>query len=500
MKSITLNRLVSPKLILLALLLTTLLTTGVSLGSFYFAADELLARRGTFAFIPRDYRQYLVHYRLRIGASSAGAFLILGAGWLAVETLARRWQQIRNRELAAGAVLLRLAPRVDERSKWEAAADLWAALHSTLARPGWQVWLGAGLHLSLELVQQAGERVTCYLWCPRPVAETVVRHLRATYAGLEIETLIKSGEAETPTSAPDDYLDRVSPQAAWLWADLGCAKEAWRSLRTKFGGDPLASLLSTLEGLSPGNELAAIHFILRPAADGWQRGAQPFVSSLRGDNAKSGKPKLGGQERSLIKQIEDKGQERGYDLCLRLLVAGSPSPTLRMNLERLVRLFDQFADDDYLAVRTSGTEVERYRWQGRYFPAGWRASVVGTLELAALAHLPNEFLTGVSVTRARARLERPSPVSYLAPGEQRIVLGRFADVPSFGSDLAPIAYPFPTLRRWLNPSTAQPPTPNPPPPTPHPRPPPSVPPCSTPAAISTSSAQPGSASQQCCCG
>lgn len=449
---------IGPQHLLIVIVILTLLVAGLSFGSYYFPADELASRRsGTVAFIPQAYRLRLVEYRLLAGIAAMGVLMLSAGSWLGAEIIARLWQRARNRELAANAVLLRLAPRVDERGKWPAAADLWAAIHSTLARPGRQVWLGNGLHLSLEMVQQAGERITFYLWAPRPLAETLVRQFRATYSGLEIETLIKAGEAGTPTSEMDDYLDRVSEEAGWQWADLGVARQPWRPLRTTFMVDPLASLLSALEGLSPGNELAAFHFIVRPAADGWPQGGQTFIAKLRGDNLKPGqsRPRLGSQERELIKQIEAKGQARGYDLCLRVVVAGqgdvadNPSTELRTNLERLLRVFDQFGADNSLAVRAGGTQEELYRIKGRFLPAGWRRSVVSNQELAALAHLPNQEITGVALMRARARLERPSPASFVAPGEQRIILGRFADVPSFGSAMETIDYPLAGLRRLL---------------------------------------------------
>ncbi|MCB0166751.1 MAG: hypothetical protein KDI79_21170, partial [Anaerolineae bacterium] len=230
------------KQILLILLALAIFITMLSFGSYYFPAEELTARRGgMLAFIPRDYRLYLVEYRLLVGIAAATVVVINGGAWLTAELIARLWQRARNRELAANAVLLRIAPRVDERSKWEAAADMWAAIHSTLARPGKQVWLGAGLHMSLEIVQQAGERITFYLWAPRPVAETLTRQLRATYAGLEIEMLVQSGQDGAPTNEIEDYLDQVEDDAQWRWADLGIGREAWRPLRIKFAGDPLPS-------------------------------------------------------------------------------------------------------------------------------------------------------------------------------------------------------------------------------------------------------------------
>gem|GEM_PF-5982738 len=343
--------------ILLVLLAIALIIAGLSFGSYYVSLEELTARRGgVLSFIPLDYRLMLVEYRLLVGLVSSSMLVLLGGSWLAAELIARLWQRARNRELAANAVLLRIAPRVDERGKWEAAADMWAAIHSTLARSKRQVWLGAGLHLSLEIVQQVGERITFYLWAPRPVAEMLTRQLRATYAGLEIETLIKAGEASTPTNQIDDYLDLpddINPKSEWRWADLGTGRDTWRPLRIKFAGDPLPSLLSALEGLAPGNQLAAIHYVLRPAANGWQNGGQAFISKLRGDNVKPGKPrpKLGSQDRELIKQIEQKAQARVYDLCLRVLVAGQGD--VDGNLERLVRVFDQFGADNTLAARAT---------------------------------------------------------------------------------------------------------------------------------------------------
>src|SRR5690606_36919868 len=139
------------------------------------------------------------------------------------------------------------------------------------------------------------------------------------------ETLVKSGREGGPTDELDDYLAKVSPDANWAWADLGATAEPWRPLRTEFAADPLPSVLSTLEGLAPGNDLAAVHLILRPAAGGWQAGGQAYAARLRGDNVQPGqpRPRLGGQERELIKRIEAKGKRRGYDLCLRLLVAGT---------------------------------------------------------------------------------------------------------------------------------------------------------------------------------
>ncbi|HID64444.1 MAG TPA: hypothetical protein EYP49_17135, partial [Anaerolineae bacterium] len=45
--------------------------------------------------------------------------------------------------------------------------------------------------------------------------------------------------------------------------------------------------------------------------------------------------------------------------------------------------------------------------------------------------------------------ERPSPVTFVGPGEKRIVVGRFADVPSFGGGLQAIPYPLGGLRQLL---------------------------------------------------
>ncbi len=430
-----------------------LLVAGISFGSYYLPEKALTGRRGTLSFIPRDWRQEFVEHRRLVGVAAAGGFGLVATGWLVAERLSHAWQKARNRELAANAVLLRLAPRVDDRSKWQAAVDLWTAVHSSLARPGWQTWLGGGLHFSLEMVQQAGERLTFYLWTPRPVAETLVRQLRATYAGLEIETLVRGDADGSPTPDIDDYLAGVGQEVAWQWADLGLGRESWRPLRTAFAADPLPSLLSTLEGIGPGNRVAVVHCLLRPAAEGWQQGGRAFVSKLRGDKLQPGqpRPRLGSQERELIKDIESKGRGRGYNLCLRLVVGGQGD--VGANLDRLIRVFDQFAGDNSLVVRRTGDGSEQYRLQGRFFPAGWRTGVVGPQELAAMAHLPNANLAGVAIARARARVERPSPVSFVGPDEQRLILGRFADVPSFGGGLVELAYPLSVLRRLLKLST-----------------------------------------------
>lgn len=451
---------------MLAILAGALMVAAVlSFGSYFVPEKLLTGRKGPVSFIPHDYREWFIGRRGLIGPAATGGFILVVAGWGAAEVMARAWQKARNRELANNAILLRVAPRVDEQSKWEAAADLWRAIHSTLARPDKEVWLGSGLHMSLEMVQLAGERLNFYLWAPRSVAETLVRQLRAVYAGLEIEAQLKSGDDGAPTGEIEDYLDLAGEEANWLWTDLGLAAETWRPLRTSFAGDPLVSLLSALEGLTADNTLAAAHFVIRPVLEGWQRGGQAYIRKLRGDDLKQGqqKPRLSGRERDLIKQIEVKGQARGFDLCLRLVVAGQsdgggdpsaslragPSTSLRASLNRLIRVFDQFAAENSLAVRKSGTQAELYRIKQRFFPAGWKKSVVGEQELAALVHLPNRDVSGVSVNRARARVERPSPISFVGPAEKRVVLGRFVDVPTFGNGFQYLDYPLHGLRRAI---------------------------------------------------
>lgn len=437
------------RLILIILLAVTAVIAGVCLGSLAVPVEYLTARRGNLAFIPRDYRLIFAEGRLLWGAGSAGVCVLLTAGWAGAEALARSWQRGRNLELAANAVLLRLAPRVDETAGWETAVDLWRALHSTLARPATQVWCGNGLHLSFEIAQLAGERLAFYLWAPRPLAETLVRQFKATYAGLEVEPAVKGNE-NGPADEMDDYLSRPGPNARWVWADLGLGGDPWLPLRSDFAVDPLVSLLSALEGLGTGDALAAMHIILRPATFSWQKGGREFIRKAQGETGKPGKtrPRMGGAERQQIKEIEAKTQGLGYDLCLRVLAAGTQDPA--SGLARLVRVFDQFAAANRLAVRGQGDGSQLYRLENRFFPAGWSKSVIGEAELAALAHLPNRSVTGVAVSRASARTERPSPVSFAQPGDRRVILGHFTDVPSFGNTLAPYnGYALSGLRRVL---------------------------------------------------
>lgn len=443
---------ISPKQILTIVIAVAIVVAGLSFGSYYLTEKQITGRKGPIAFIPRDARTWFFEHREQVEAGAAGLGILIALGWVGVERLARTWQKQRNGELANNAVLLRLAPRVDEKSKWAAAADLWGAVHSTLVRSNWQTYMGSGMHTSIEIVQEAGERISFYLWAPRPIVDTLVRQLRATYSGLEIETMVKSDNG-TPTDQINDYLDRVPAEANWLWADLGLTRESWRPLRTDFVYDPLPSLLSPLEGLSPGNSLAAIHFIIRPAAGGWQSGGQAFVSKMRGDNVPQGqpRPRLSAQDRDLIKRIEEKGRMRGYDLCLRVVIAGQGD--VGGNLDRLVRVFDQFGNDNALGMRKNGDQKEVYRLKGRFFPAGWGKSVISETELATMAHLPNQEISGVALTRARARIEKPSPVSFMIPGENRIIIGRFVDVPSFSSNMTGVTYSFEGMRRLLKLST-----------------------------------------------
>jgi hypothetical protein len=134
----------NPKQIMALVIAVLFLTAAFSLGSYALPEKSLTARRGMAAIVPRPAREWFVAYRFLVGPAAIAGAILVAAGWGAAEGLARTWQKQRNEELAANAVLLRLSPRVDETSRWEAAADLWRAVHSTLARSGRETWLGGG--------------------------------------------------------------------------------------------------------------------------------------------------------------------------------------------------------------------------------------------------------------------------------------------------------------------------------------------------------------------
>lgn len=435
---------IAPRQALSGLLGFLLLVTVISFGSYAMPEKSLTGRRGPVAVIPRDARLVFAAHRGLLGGLAGAGAILTALGWVGTETLARAWQKRRNEELAGNAVLVRLAPRADDKNPWANAAGMWRAIHSTLARPAWQTWLGGGLHLSMEIARQAGDQITFYLWAPRPLAQTMVEQFSALYPGLEVEALKKDSAEQA-----GDYLDRIPSDSAWAWADLGMGRETWRSLRTEFDMDPLASILSPLRGLSSGNDLAAIHFIIRPATGNELAGGDRFIAKLRGDDLPAGqpRPRLTTMDRALIRQIEEKSRAKGYELCLRVLVAGKGD--IGGDVERLIRAFDQFGDDNNLAVRRQGDQTEAYRCRGRFLPAGWRAGVVGESELAALAHLPNGLLTGLPIDRAGVQVEEPSPISFTQPGEERVVLGMYVGLPAFSRGLDALIYPFSWLRRLL---------------------------------------------------
>ncbi|MEM7028984.1 MAG: hypothetical protein AAF629_05285 [Chloroflexota bacterium] len=436
----------SPRQLLSIIIGLLFIISTLSFGSYQLDEKELTKRRGTFSFIPRDYRELFVDYRFQIGISAAVAFGSLIVVWVAAEGLSRQWQRTRNRELAQNAVILRLAPRAEMKMKWTDTAEFWRSIHATIVRSKRDTWLGGGYHLSLEIVQKAGEPLIMYLWTPIPLAQTLMRQLQATYPGLEVEVL----QAESAEGA-NDYLDGLSDTKSLAWADLGLNGDSWRTLRTDFGTDPIVSILSTVSGLSSGIELAGVQMIVRPVSEGWQQGGKAFVSKLRGDTlpANQPRPRLSTADRDQIKRIEGKGLGLGYQLCLRVFVAGQGD--VSDNLNRLIYAYSQFDGDTRLAVRKQGDQSEMYRVKGRYLPAGWSGSVVAEKELAALGHLPNREVTGIPIARAGVQIERPSTVSFIAPGEQRITLGMFSDVPSFEGGLPnPVPYSFLFLRQRLN--------------------------------------------------
>ena len=90
-----------PKQILISVLGLLLLVTGLTLGSYQLDEKTLTGRRGSLAYIPRQYRQTFVEYRLELGLGTSVLLVLTGLGWAGTERLARIWQKQRNQELAA---------------------------------------------------------------------------------------------------------------------------------------------------------------------------------------------------------------------------------------------------------------------------------------------------------------------------------------------------------------------------------------------------------------
>lgn len=184
--------------------------------------------------------------------------------------------------------------------------------------------------------------------------------------------------------------------------------------------DPMQALLSSMAGLDK-EDGAAIQILLRPANQGWRKGATSYTSKKRKGHQTShgieavswwlksiavalfkppdpAKEKEGGKELSNLEQsrldsIDEKTRYPAFEVAIRLVASSTTSQRAKTILDQVISSFSLFDMPEKNGFKyTPAKDVESLvsAYIMRFFPKQNDQSILNSIELATIFHFPDQ--------------------------------------------------------------------------------------------------------------
>ncbi|MFA6197943.1 MAG: type IV secretion system DNA-binding domain-containing protein [Patescibacteria group bacterium] len=294
-------------------------------------------------------------------------------------------------------------------------------------------------HIGMEIVADQDE-VTFYFAVPHKYAEFVEQQIHAQYPEAEIESVHDYNIFHHESFIVGTYL-RLSQRSIF-------------PIRTyqKMESDPMSAITNVLSKVRE-PEGAAIQILVRPAPRGWQTGAQKYTHQVitgksngaglgstmdvvwssafsnRDKEQKAAEEQrfyhMSPMEEERIKSIGEKVSKVGFEVNVRIVVAGADKMRANLTLDNIVNTFNQYALQEvgnrFVRIKPRG------HWQHnlirdfiyRHFHSR-HAMILNTEELTSLFHLPLSDTETPNIRWASAKRSGP-PVNIPKEG---LVLGK----------------------------------------------------------------------------
>ncbi|MDD5605732.1 MAG: DUF87 domain-containing protein [Patescibacteria group bacterium] len=263
-------------------------------------------------------------------------------------------------------------------------------------------------HLTFEIAT-AGELITFYATVPKELQGFVEKQITSQYPDAIIEV------------AP--YPNIFPKEGRAVAAQLGLKKDEAYPIRIyeKLESDGLNALTNALSELAEQNAGAAIQIALKPTRKSWQDRAHKLARDMQqgkealGDLGKEvarglidvvrvsgdkettksedSPKKLTALQEEVVSAIEQKANNTGFDVVIRLVSAGPDETQARLHLRTLIDSFLQFGAPElnqFVLESVPETEVIK-NYVLRQFGSSKSSFVLNAEELATIFHLPTPY-------------------------------------------------------------------------------------------------------------
>lgn len=387
-------------------------------------------------------------YILLIIFLSAIFILVIGAiGFFVYVKIARRSKEV-ERSLKMVPLLVKIPPqevRAGERdvremikeniSKAEGIFKLLSGISTKRSH------IYGQRYVSFEIIAN-GSQIYFYVAVPASLVTAVKKALASGYPGVQIEQ-----EEDV------NFFSKSARIAGVAGGELELKKPSYYPINTyqMSEQDALAGMLSGLSNLGE-HEGAAIQLLVRPADSRWAKGARtaakqvldpnkkdgfakvldivaeilqaPFKSSSDDDDGSSKKEKPPDAiDQKKAELIEDKSKYPVFESLIRVVASSDNPGNAKVIVDSLKLGFAQLTlnNSNGFTFRTA-QEPQKLATDFifRYFPVNKRKTVLNSVELATLFHLPSEII------EMTAQVERKGMKEVIAPAglsEEGLILG-----------------------------------------------------------------------------
>lgn len=264
--------------------------------------------------------------------------------------------------------------------------------------------------LSLEYIA-SDNYVNFYVGCPDDLSKLVEKQITSFYpdAVISVET------------APQIFHEDTYQCTAYL---SGAKKFVYpfRSYKQFESADPINSILNALSQASDGkSSTAAVQFMIRPAKSNWQQKTRDFSKQLSSgnkkiiwynpisllgnifeliikgaeDSEKSAEEKTEHSSQELVKLMEEKSEQHGFETIIRLITSGKDKRIAQSNLSHIMGAFSQYGSpnlNSFVKKKYHHKKTLMKNFMMRAFKRSWHPQnklLLSTEELSSIFHFPH---------------------------------------------------------------------------------------------------------------
>ncbi len=307
---------------------------------------------------------------------------------------------------------------------------------SSTATKGFKSRVYGQRHISFEIVSSQG-LVHYYVVVPLVLVDVIRQAVAAAYPSARLEEVQEA-----------NIFNKSSNMSGTIGGEFSLRKPFVFPITTfqESKRDASRAILNALSSASK-EDGVGIQFLIRPASETWSSHSEQHIEKIRkGKGKKTGlskfspleimealwkppehkedevKPEdkqLNNLEQAQIEAVSEKARYPGYEVLIRVVVSSNTagrSQALLKNITAAFALFDSPRNNGFKFSMTRDIEKMTTAYIMRFFPQEERSTILNSIEMATLFHLPSSSAIPTSQVKRQMSKQVDGPTDILDEG------------------------------------------------------------------------------------